>query len=148
MKKINELTEEEGKEILKFVFPDKDYQFLQLSFEKQFNEDGNEWVTMGFRSIIGILYLNDYPDRCLLHFDDTKVVLWLYKNGFEILEQLEQNQNLTKLEQHFDEFIYGVHSLRIRKELVSEEVKSLITLEYVLKNLKELEDRYYSKLDC
>ena len=55
MKNIRELTEDETKEILKFVYTnDDDYWFQKLSFEPVITEDGKQQISFGGRSIIGI----------------------------------------------------------------------------------------------
>ena len=74
MKNIKELTEEEAKEILKFVYPnDENYWFKKLSFEPVITEDGKQQITFGGRSIIGIEF-HDGQDNCILHFDNSKAV--------------------------------------------------------------------------
>ena len=80
----HDMTLDEAKQILEFAYPkDKDNWFRKLSFEPKITEDGRQQVTFGMRPIIGIEYHNG-QDNCILHFDNTKVVLWLYKNGSSI----------------------------------------------------------------
>lgn len=144
MKNINDLTEKEAKEILEFVFPDKkDYEkyFREISFEPVFDEDGKHRITFGFRPIIGILYHNG-QDNCILHFDDSKAVLWLYKNGYDITEMLEKNSYFSDMENEFFKCKSAIYSLNRRQESIPEDKKHLFTLEYVLKELKRIEDKY------
>jgi len=110
MKSIKELTEEEAKEIFDFVFADEDeYRgYSGLAKVPIIEEDGSMRVTMGLRPIVGIKYRNDSGDGCLLPFDNTKVMLWLYKNGYDIEEQLEYNKDLTKVEHDIENLAYAV----------------------------------------
>lgn len=144
-KNIKELTEEEGREILEFVFPkEKDFHFMDLSFEPEINEDGTQNVTFGMRSIIGIKFHNG-QDNCILHFDNSKVVLWLYKNDYDILEFLEANSHLSQMELDFENFAFGVEWLSKGEEGFREHVKHNWTLDYVKKRCKELLEKYYYK---
>jgi len=110
-KPISELTEEEAKEILDFVFPDNKYRFFTgLSFEPVLDSDGKQQVTFsGFRPIVGILY-HDGRDNCILHFDNTMVVLWLYQHDYDITEQLITNQDLSTMERKFDYMVSDIMS--------------------------------------
>lgn len=145
MKKIEELTEAEAKEILKFAYPDeKDNWFRKLSFEPHRAEDGGQYITFGGRSIIGIEYHNG-QDNCILHFDNTKVVLWLYKNGYDITELLEANSYYSEMENDFESFSFGVSCLAKGEEGFREGYKQNWTLEYVTKKCNELLERHYYK---
>lgn len=152
MKQINELTDLEAKQILKFVFPDKNHQFTKIEFEPRPNKDGTTNVTFGLRPIVGILYHNG-QDNCILHFDHSKVVLWLYKNGFDILELLELNENLTFVEQNLENLAFRLYSLLKTPEFLKyrgkkdTEIEKIFTLEYVLKEIKEAADKYYYNTD-
>lgn len=144
-KNIKELTEDEAKQILKFTYPnDKDNWFRKLSFEPKITEDGMQKVTLGLRSIIGIEYHNG-QDNCILHFDNTKVVLWLYKNGYEITELLEANSHLSEMEKDFENFSYEIHWLGEKRKHIDKDKEHLYTLDYVLGELKKYNDKYYYK---
>jgi hypothetical protein len=145
MKKIEELTEVEAEEILKFVYPDEKYNwFKKLSFEPVIEEDGSQRVTFGMRSIIGIEYHNG-QDNCILHFDNTKVVLWLYKNGYDITDFLEANSYLSEMEADFENFSFAISWMAKGEDGFREGSKQNWTLEYVTKKCKELLERYYYK---
>jgi hypothetical protein len=106
MKNIKELTDNEGKEILKFVYPnEKDNYFLKISFEPVLNKDGHEQVSFSGRSIVGIQYHNG-QDNCILHFNNTKVVLWLYKNGYDVTQYLEENSINSQIEEGFGNMVF------------------------------------------
>jgi hypothetical protein len=123
LKDIKELTGDETKQILEFVYiNDKDKYFRKLSFEPKINENGNEQVTMGIRSIIGIEYYNG-QDNCILHFDNTKVVLWLYKNGYDITKLLEVNSYLSEMEYDFEQFAFAISYMAKGEEVFREDVK-------------------------
>lgn len=145
MKKIEELTEVEAEEILKFVYPDEKYNwFKKLSFEPVIEKDGSQRVTFGMRSIIGIEYHNG-QDNCILHFDNTKVVLWLYKNGYDVADLLEANSHYSEMETDFENFAFGISWMAKGEEGFREGSKQNWTLEYVTKKCKELLERYYYK---
>ena len=144
-KNIKELTEDEAKQILEFAYPkDKDNWFRKLSFEPKITEDGKQQVTFGMRSIIGIEYHNG-QDNCILHFDNTKVVLWLYKNGYDVTELLEANSYLSEMEKDFENFAFAITWMAKGEEGFRDDVKQNWTLDYVKKNCKELVDKYYYK---
>lgn len=144
-KNIKELTEDEVKQILEFVYPnDKNNRFRKLSFEPKITEDGKQQVTLRMRSIIGIEYHNG-QDNCILHFDNTKVVLWLYKNGYDITELLEANAYLSEMEIDFENFAFGIDWVSKGEEGFREGYKQNWTLEYVTKKCKELLEKYYYK---
>lgn len=145
MKKIEQLTEVEAKEILKFVYPDEKYNyFLELSLEPQKAEGGGQYITFGGRSIIGILFHNG-QDKCILHFDNTKAVLWLYKNGYDIADLLEINSHYSEMEMDFENFAYSIEWMAKGEEGFRKGSKQNWTLEYVTKKCKELLERYYYK---
>jgi hypothetical protein len=144
-KSIKELTEDEAKKILEFAYPkDKDNWFRKLSFEPKITEDGKQQVTFGMRSIIGIEYHNG-QDNCILHFDNTKVVLWLYKNGYDVTELLKANSYLSEMEKDFENFAFAITWMAKGEECFRDDVKQNWTLDYVKKNCKELVDKYYYK---
>mgnify|MGYP003333090523 FL=1 len=144
-KNIKELTEDEAKQILEFAYPkDKDNWFRKLSFEPKITEDGRQQVTFGMRPIIGIEYHNG-QDNCILHFDNTKVVLWLYKNGYDITNLLEVNASFSEMEKDFENFAFEVEWMAKGDEGFRDDVKHNWTLDYVKKKCKELVEKYYYK---
>ena len=144
-KNIKELTEDEAKQILEFAYPkDKDNWFRKLSFDPKITEDGKQQVTFGMRSIIGIEYHNG-QDNCILHFDNTKVVLWLYKNEYDITELLEANSYLSEMEKDFENFAFEITWMAKGEEGFRDDVKQNWTLDYVKRKCKELVDKYYYK---
>ncbi len=137
-KNIKELTENEAKEILKFVYPEnKDNYFTKLSLEPVISEDGKQRVTFDLRPLVGIEYYNG-QDNCILHFDNTRAVLWLYKNGYDITEMLEANSHLSELENDFDMFSFAIYRLTDKQSKISKDQEHLFTLEYVIEELKRL----------
>ena len=141
----SELTEDEAKQILEFAYPkDKDNWFRKLSFEPKITEDGRQQVTFGMRPIIGIEYHNG-QDNCILHFDNTKVVLWLYKNGYDITNLLEVNASFSEMEKDFENFAFEVEWMAKGDEGFRDDVKHNWTLDYVKKKCKELVEKYYYK---
>ena len=144
-KNIKELTEDEAKQILEFAYPkDKDNWFRKLSFEPKITEDGRQQVTFGMRPIIGIEYHNG-QDNCILHFDNTKVVLWLYKNGYDITNLLEVNASFSEMEKDSENFAFEVEWMAKGDEGFRDDVKHNWTLDYVKKKCKELVEKYYYK---
>ena len=144
-KNITELTEAEAKQILEFVYPNrKDNWFKKLSFEPKITEDGKQQITFGMRSIIGIEYHNG-QDNCILHFDNTKVVLWLYRNGYDISELLEANSHFSEMENDFEWFAFGITLISKGEESFEKGMKHNWTLDYVKKKSKELLGEYYYK---
>lgn len=115
MKKIEELTDAEGREILKFVYPSEDNYYQKLSFEPHIEEDGSQQITMGGRSLVGIFYHNG-QDNCILHFDNTKVVQWLYEHGYDIGKQLKMNAYMSEMESDWEEFGYLIWSYIVKCE--------------------------------
>lgn len=148
-KSIKELTEEEAREILKFVHPDKDYWFDKLHHESKVEEDGTRQVTFGLRPIIGISYRNDMGDRCMIHFDNTRAMLWLYRNGYDIEEQLEINKDMTQMEYDLEELAFAItwHCESRPKHLKEEGKEDNYTLEKTRKVLLKAADRYFYDTD-
>ena len=154
-KNIKELTEYEAIQILAFYLPNKtdydnpknyDYWFTGLSFEPKKTDEGGQYITFGGRSIIGIEYrggLNN--DGFILHFDNSKVVLWLYKNGYDITELLETNKYFSEMENDFSNMAFEVEQLSKGDEVFRETHKQNWTLDYVTKKCKELIEKYYYK---
>lgn len=146
MKKISELTEEEGKEILNYVFPDEDYIYKGLSFEPVKSERGGEYVTMDGSSIIGIRFIGGMNnDGMVLHFNHTKVVLWLYQHGYDIGELLEENAYMSEMESDFESFAFEVEWMSKGEGGFKDRVKHNWNLDYVKNKCKELVEKYYYK---
>jgi hypothetical protein len=149
MKKIEELTEEEAREIFSFVYPPENekykyHWFKELKKEPIINEDGSQRVTFSLRPIVGILYHNG-QDNCVLHFDNTKVVLWLYKYGYDIENLLETNSHFTEMESDFESFSFAIHWLAEKRKHIPEDKKELYTLDYIFAELKKYNEKYYYK---
>lgn len=145
-KKISELTINEAKDMLNFVYPDEDHFNIDLSFEPLKSEDGKgQKITMGGRSIIGITYSNRYNDKMILHFDHSKAVLWLYKNGYNIELFLKENAYLSEMESDFECFAFEIEQLSKDENEFRNEYEQNRTLDYVTKKCKELVEKYYYK---
>lgn len=145
MKNIKELTEQEAIELLSFVHPKYDKgDFMSIKHEPTITEDGRQQITFSGRSIIGIEYHNG-QDRCILHFDNTKAVLWLYKHGFDITEMLEQNAYMSEMENDFSNAMFEVMWLAKGEEGFKPEVRHKWTLDYVKKKCTEIYDKYFMK---
>lgn len=146
-KKINELTIVEAKEIIDFVYPDEDNFNVDLSFEPVKQEYGrSQRITMGGRSIIGIIYTGGINnDNKILYFDHTKVVLWLYRNGYDVEELLEENAYMSEMESDFENFAFEVELMSKGEEAFKDGYKQNWTLNYVKKKCKELIVKYYYK---
>lgn len=134
-KNIKDLTENEAKEIFEFSIDDKDCYFEGVSHESAVDEDGSRRVTLEMRPIIGIKYRNHSGDGCILHFDNTRVVLWLYRNGYDIEEQLECNKDLSKIETDLENLSFSIywHCNENNKH----------SLESLKKQMLESIDKYY-----
>ncbi|HMT01694.1 MAG TPA: hypothetical protein PKD00_00050 [Burkholderiales bacterium] len=144
MKNIKELSEQEAKEILNFVFPEnKLIYFKNISFEPDIIDENTEHVSLGFESIIGIIY-NNGQDNCLLNFTNTKVVLWLYKHDYNITKFLELNSYFTEMESNFDEMAHEINILS-RGHAGNRNNKEEFTLGYVKDKCKEILNKYYYK---
>lgn len=111
MKKITELTKKEAIDILKFVYPYKNIEFEELSLEPKILENGSIQVSIDMRPLVGIIYKGEYGDRCILHFDNSKAALWLYRNGYDIEEILVSNAYFSEMEEDLDELGYQLHLL-------------------------------------
>ena len=144
-KNIDELTEKEAKEILKFVYPnDKYISFRELSFNPKINADGSQQVTMNCDPIIGICYHNG-QDNYILHFDDTKVVLWLYQHDYDIEEFLIKNQFYSEMNDDFDRISFCVLQMSKGEDNFMEGNKHNWNLEFVKNRCKELVEKYWFK---
>lgn len=144
MKKITELTEEEAKEILKFVYPERDVWYNGLQLEPKVNEDGSQQVTFQMRPIVGIIYFNEYNDRCVLHFDNHKTIFWLYKNGYDVLALLEDVQDDTKEISKLEDIIFGFIWIKERFKKATIVQKKNFTPEYIISEIERLENEYYN----
>lgn len=144
-KQIKELTEDEGREILKFVFPNEsDYRYTNLSLEPVIGENGKQQVSFSIRPLVGIMFHNG-QDRCILHFDNTKAVLWLYNNGFDIQELLECNKHFSEMESDFENFAFAVEWMGKGEEGFKSGNEHKWTLDYVKARCKEMVENYYYK---
>jgi hypothetical protein len=144
MKDIKDLTIEEAKEILDFSLKYKEYYNVSLQFKSIVNPDGSINVTFSMQPIIGILYHNG-QDNCVLHFNDSKCIYWLYTHDYDITDLLKSNLYLSEMEDDFDVFSFEILQMSKGEEVFKEEVKHRWTLEYVKKRCKELLDKYYYK---
>lgn len=160
MKKLNELTEKEGEEILKFIFPEeykkKEIYFNKFSFEPIIDKEGRREITFGGMYVVGILYYSGINmDRCLLRFEDTRVILWLYSNNYDITELLEKNQYLSDV---LEDYIDVQNKLRLltgrplmisyddrEVDFIAETYGHPKTKEEIQDKLKELVKKYYFK---
>lgn len=145
MKSIKDITEPEAIELLSFV--NNKYNashFLGISHKPVIAENGSEQITFGGRSIVGIQYYNG-QDRCTLHFDHTKAVLWLYKNGFDITELLENNAYMSEMESDFDSAMFSVYCLSQGEEFFKPELKENCTVDYFKKKCGEIYQEYLFK---
>ncbi len=143
IKNIKDLSEDEAIQILEFVYSNNEYSFTKISFDRKITKDG-EQITFNGRSIIGIEYHNG-QDNCILHFDNSKAILWLYKNGYDITEQLEENSYFSEMEKDFENFSFNIYWLVDKRNHIKKNKIHLYTLDYVLDELKKYNDKYYYK---
>lgn len=144
-KDIKELTNKEGEEIFNIVYPkDKNphHSYTCVGHERIYREDGHEKITFGFRSCIGIFGHNG-QDNIIIPFNDTKVVLWLYNNGYEIGELLEENKFNTEVLDNACKMHSSIHRLHWLKDVIKPEYKDKFTLEYVLDELKRIDQKWW-----
>ena len=135
-KSIIKLSNKEAEEIVKYCFPDSNLYFKGITHSEDIkpNEDGSFRVTMGGRLPVGIHYINDYPDNCILHFDNPKVVSWLYQHNYEVGDLLKENEDYIDIERWEEKFSYFAHQLSTNNE----GKKSFETLEEVINYAKKL----------
>lgn len=105
-KNIHDLTEEDAESIIRYV-KGKDYgSFIvdEISFEPKLMGSGQQ-ITFSGESIIGICYRGgSHYDGYLMPFHNLKVIKWLYLNGFEISDLLDEAYSrFDSLEKEFDE---------------------------------------------
>lgn len=148
MKNIKDLTDNEAIEILKDVFSNEKHphKFIKISKEKIISSEDKEQIILGGNSIIHILYDNG-DDECILHFTDTKVVLWLYKNNYNITDLLEYNKYLTDMENNFEKFAISILIISKGKKGYAKGYEQNYTLENIENRCKVLLDRYYYEQD-
>lgn len=151
-KDIRQLSTEDAKKIFEYVFPPgnekyKYHSFTDVSFDAVMTDNGQQ-VSFGLRPLIGINYHNG-QDRCILHFDNTKVVSWLYENGYDIKDLLDGNEHLSEMEGDFENFSFAVHwlaeCLEKRDDPGFNKTKYLYTFEHVVKQLRNFNEKYYYK---
>ena len=153
MKKISELTNKEAEEILEYVYPGKTplsnpkkYEYwLDKLYLEPLIENGQMRVGFDMRPIVGIGYRNNMGDRCRIHFDNIKVISWLYQHGYDITEELKQNEYLNEFENDMDNASFELYYLSLGEEGFSEESKHNCTKEYYIEKLKELLTKYFYK---
>jgi len=144
MKNIREITKEECEEALEYVYPGKNYYYTGISHDMVIDEQGRQQLMLSGRSIIGIRYHNG-QDNAVLHFDNTKLLVWLYKNGYDISEQLEVNSEMSEDEHGVSMMAFGMLSLAKGIDGFREGYKQNWTLEYVQKKCISLLDKWYYK---
>ena len=144
MKNITELTEDEAEEILKFVYPNKWTGFQGISHKPVIDEEGRQQITFCGKPIIGIKYLGE-QDGYVLPFNNHKVVLWLYKHGYNIESLLEENKHTDELLADYWELSDLVYRLSNGEKSFAESAKQNYTLEYVERTCKEALDEFYNK---
>ena len=147
MKNISELTYREAEDLLHFVYPELSKgSFCKIRVKPEESPNGGVYITMGGGDGVGVEYLNDHCDKCVLHFDDTRAVLWLYRHGYDIEKQLVNNSYLSEMESDFNALAYGLHYyIEDAEKNFIEERKQNYTLEYTRKKASELLDTYYYK---
>lgn len=144
-KAIEELTNVQARDALSFVFPKDNMVFTDVAFESEVARDGYTKITWGGELIIGIKYRNSFGDGCVLPFHDLRLVLWLYRNEFEIDDLLLANRYVPQMEDDFDDLAFAVKMLSKGEDGFKEGFKQNWTLEYVKNRSKELLDKYYYK---
>jgi len=151
-KDIKQLSDGDARQVFEYVFPpSKDgyrhYTFTDVSFEAVVTENGQQ-VSLGLRPLVGINYHNG-QDRCILHFDNTKVVSWLYENGYDIKDLLDGNEHLSEMEGDFENFSFAIHWLAECMEKRGDPKFNRnnieYNIEYVIKQLRDLNEKYYYK---
>jgi hypothetical protein len=140
MKPLIELTADQAKEILEFALSNSDWIFSKISIEP---DDPNQLTFEGKRCI-GIEYHFD-QDTYILPFNDSKVVLWLYQNGFEILDYLIENQNDSQSLADFDDLAFEVFCLSKGTENFSDNFKHNWSLDFVKQKCENIYKKYYLK---
>jgi len=149
MKKITELSEREGAEILEFVRgKQKDEWFRKFYFEPEVTEEGYHRLTFSGRYVVGLEFATGINvDSAMLHFDNPKVMLWLYLHGFDITEQLsgfEDDQD--EEEKYRDEIFDRLHEAeeKLREEELVRECKR-VRVGYVYKESLTDPEWHFSK---
>ena len=127
---INTITEDECREILKFVYPDEDNFFVDIIRS-----------TKNPKECISIKYLNDITDGCRLDFTNTKCVQWLYEHNYEIGALLKENAYFSQQEIDYDNKMYSISCLLLKKDLTETPLMS----DYVRSSLQEILDKYYNE---
>lgn len=135
MRNIETLTLDEAQEILNFCFPNKNFSPVDLFFEPKFAKDRGFQLTLDGELVVGIMYHNN-QDYCILHFFNSKVVLWLYQHGFNIEQFLIRNSDFSEKLKDFDLFAFAVSRIYTYDNL---------TVESINEHCKELLQRYYYK---
>lgn len=108
-----ELTEQNAKDILEFVFPEeiKSGDIVYVEILKSNGIDrGFKNITSDNIPVVGIEY-RDFFGRNVLEINNTKVILWLYKNGYDIFELLAVNKYLSEMEDNFYDICLDIRYL-------------------------------------
>jgi hypothetical protein len=143
MKDIKEISKEEAIELLSFVYPKYDENsFINIHHDWIKTEDGHLIIPFSGGSTIGVEYHNG-QDRCILPFNNSKSVLWLYKKGFDITSLLEENSYFSNMEYSFSNFAIEVEVMSKGEESFRDGYKQNWTLEYVMNKCKNLLQKYY-----
>jgi len=145
MKEIKDLTDNEAIEILNFVFPkEKDITFIEISFESKKTEDGRRYITLGGNSTVGIFY-KGFQDTFVLPFDNTKVILWLYRKGYNIERLLESNSHYSELDEDYQGILMSLYSFIKKKDELDENNQPLYSFEYLFDILKKDYEKHFYK---
>lgn len=148
-KDIKELTNDEAKEIFDYVNTDEYAYFEALITEPEIDNEGNIRVTLGLRPAVGIYYRNGSGDGCLLHFDHTGVISWLYNNNYEIGVLLENNKYLSNIEEDIDNLAFAIHwQCKGKPENLLQTIGvDSVTLDKTREELLKAADRYYYNVE-
>ncbi len=97
MKKLTELTKEDGIAIITYLYPNNDnFWFISFKLETSqaevINEDGKNLYPVNY-SVLGITYQTSQGDNRLASFTDIQLVSWLYSHGFDISQLIHQCEN-------------------------------------------------------
>ena len=129
MKEIKEITEQDCREILKYVFKDCNYSY------HGFKDIDDEYFKY-------ILY-NNGQDMCLLYDDDTRVINWLYENDFDITYQLKSIKDLSAIQMEVDDLIGDLLTLSLGTKNMKSEYHKNFTMEYILNKCYDIFDKYF-----
>jgi len=154
-KPLTELTHKDGERIFEFYFPGKtplfdpksyDYWFTEIRHESIVDEYGMRQISLSSgRPIIGIMGKGGLNcDNILLHFDDPKVMLWLYQNGFDIEEQLKENVGMFEDREALEHLVQGILQFSKGEDAFADTHKHNCTREFYINESKKLIEQYLS----